>query len=307
MKLKRLPGDVKVLADIASRGGKVPPLYLYVVYVFPGFVYSIIESGYIRYIPFLLISIAILPLMAATNLFDDFFDYKRGIDRGDSPNTAYRHHPIFYFKVKENYLLFWAAILSLIYFAFLAVISMFYGIAVFIVGLFGWVLGYGYTGWPIGYKYRGLGEIGVFLSSLLVNSLVVIAITKVFNLGALIFFLPFSTLIILILFVGNYRDKNYDYAVGLKTLAHRLGDKGSKFFVSGIFALYYILITIANALGVYPKLSLVALATIPFAYNVSSGWHRKNKEHYESYLGLYILPILSLLIALLMINLFIPK
>ena len=35
-----------------------------------------------------------------------------------------------------------------------------------LVAFVGFILGYGYTGPPIGYKYLGLGEVGVFFSTI---------------------------------------------------------------------------------------------------------------------------------------------
>jgi len=67
--------EIKKLADIASRGGRVPPIYLYFTFILPGLAYSFVKSGLFDYVPFGLVSVAIMPLIAATNLFDDYFDF----------------------------------------------------------------------------------------------------------------------------------------------------------------------------------------------------------------------------------------
>lgn len=299
MKAKEVGSYVKVLADIASRGGRVPPLYLYAIYLLPGFVYSILETGKINIFPFLLVSVSILPMMAATNLFDDYFDYRKEIDRRNSPNTIYRKHPVFFFGVSERYLIVWAAITSIIYLGFLMLLSSLYGKVVLILGLMGWVLGYSYTGWPVGYKYRGLGEIGVFLSSVLVGSLVVSVLGGTLDLKTLLFFSPFSLLMILILFAGNVRDKDFDYKVGLKTLAVRLGLKGSKIFVSTVFITFYLLLGISFVVGVYPSISMITFVTVPSSYVASFRWYAREERYYENYLGKHILMVLGLLLFLI--------
>jgi 1,4-dihydroxy-2-naphthoate octaprenyltransferase len=296
-----------VLADISSRGGKVPPLYLYPVYILPGLIYSVESTGKFLYVPFLLLSVAILPLMAATNLFDDYFDFKNGVDLKDSPNTIYRRHPIFHFNVTPRYLILWATILSVIYIIFIIILSLFYGIAVLIIGLTGWGLGYGYTGWPLSYKYRGLGELGVFLSSILANMIIIAATVRSFRFGEVLFILPFSILMTLVLFVGNYRDRNYDRASGLRTIVVRLGEGGSKIFLSCIFIVFYALDIFYSFIGIYPLISLVTLVTSPIAYNASNSWYQIDPKNFESYIGRNISIILGILLLLLTVNILIQK
>ena len=289
------------IVDISSRGGKVPPIYLYIVFILPGFVYSISKTGEFNYIPLIFIAVTVMPLIAATNLFDDYFDYRKGIDKADSPNTTYRHHPIFYYGVSTGYLLRWAVILSAVYLALSLIISILYGWALLFIALFGLLLGYGYTGWPIGYKYLGLGEFGVFISTIAASEFLSVAAIGHFYMSSIPYFTPFAVIIVVILFIGNYRDIESDRKSGLTTLAIRIGKRNSEIFTMALFIFFYASVIILFLSKVYPWYSLVELLTAPLAFFLSLRLFIEEGSRLERFAGPYlfgILLLLSFLIAL---------
>ncbi|MDA8054375.1 MAG: prenyltransferase [Thermoplasmatales archaeon] len=296
-----LSGEIKKLADISSRGGRVPPIYLYLIFILPGFVFSVDRIGHFNYIPFILVSITIIPLIAATNLFDDYFDYVKGVDKADSPNTHYRHHPIFHYGVTERYLIEWAVVFSAIYLLMSFILSLRYGLILNLIAAIGLLLGYGYTGPPIGYKYLGTGEIGIFFSTIAAGEYVSFAAAGRFYISSLPFLVPFSLIIALLLFIGNYRDLESDQRSGFKTLAVSLGKKRSEFFSISVFTLFYGAIVLLSVLKVYGVLSLIDLATAPFAYYLSIMWSRRDSSGFEKFAGPYLFGILMLLIILLIL------
>jgi 1,4-dihydroxy-2-naphthoate octaprenyltransferase len=292
---------VWILADISSRGGKVPPIYLYLVFILPGFAYSIATTGNINYLPFILISISIVPLVIATNLYDDYFDFVKGYDRIDSPNTIYRRHPIFYYKVSQRYLIGWAVTFSIIYLLLSFVISLRYGLVLNIISIVGLLLGYGYTGPPFGYKYRGLGEIGVFFSTIAASEFISVASIGRFYPSSILYFVPFALLISLLLFIGNYRDLDSDKRSGFRTLAVILGKGKSSSVPMVTFSLFYVAIVVLYLLGIYGKFSLIALVTSPIAYYFSLRWTRRESIRFEIYAGPFLFGILMSLIVILLI------
>ncbi len=289
------------LADISSRGGKVPPIYLYLVFILPGFAYSIATTGLLNYIPFVLVSISIVPLIIATNLFDDYFDYVKGFDKIDSPNTVYRHHPIFYYKVSQGYLITWAVIFAVIYLIISFLISLRYGLMLNIISVAGLLLGYGYTGPPLGYKYLGLGEVGVFFSTIAASEFISVAVMGKFYPGSILYFVPFALLISLLLFIGNYRDLEFDERSGFKTLAVALGKRRSDRVSIAIFSLFYGSIVALSLMGIYSKFPLIILATGPVAYYFSIRWIRRDSISFERYAGPFLFGILISLIVLLLL------
>ncbi|MGC8645844.1 MAG: prenyltransferase [Thermoplasmata archaeon] len=288
---------VRRLADIASRGGKVPPLYVYVVFLLPGFTFSVLVSHMVNYVPFVVSAIAIVPLMAATNLYDDFFDFSYGYDKPDSPNTLYRRHPIFSYGVKPNYLLKWAVLFSIIYFLLVSVDALLFSRLIFVIGSAGFILGYGYTGPPLRYKYFGFGEAGVFLSFLLANLLVSVSCLGRVDLLSAIYSLPFSLLIVLIFLAGNTRDIEADRASGFITVPVLLGRKGAVMLLIFLVAMFYISIPVLILLKLYSPFTMFVLAGIPVAYYSLSNV-LKNKGTAEWLLGPYVFLSLILLALL---------
>jgi 1,4-dihydroxy-2-naphthoate octaprenyltransferase len=297
----QLLDKVMKLADISSRGGKVPPVYLYLVFILPGLAYSIHVTGRIDFIPFALISIAIVPLVIATNLYDDYFDFVNGYDREDSPNTQYRRHPIFYYKVSRRYLIGWAVFFSLVYIFMSFLISIRYGLELNVVSLIGLVLGYGYTGPPFGYKYFGLGEVGVFISSIAASEFISVAAIGRFSLVSIPYFVPYALLISLLLFIGNYRDIESDRKSGIRTLASLLGKERSSMAPAVVFSMFYFTIAVLYFAGIYNTLSLIILLTSPFAYYFSSRWWGIEGSRFERYAGPFLFGIIISLIILLLL------
>lgn len=291
--------QVTKLTDIASRGGKVPPMYLFLTFILPGFVFSFSKSGQLNYLPFILVSVAIMPLMAATNLFDDYFDYARGIDKPNSPNALYRKHPVFHYGVSTRYLLTWAILFSVVYLTSIFLISLKYGIVLNSFGVIGFLLGYFYTGPPIGYKYLGLGEVGVFFSSMAAGELIAIATLGHFYSQSVPFLIPFSLLNSLILFLGNYRDTEYDKDSGTRTMAVLLGERYSKWFPVSLFSVFYLSVVALYFLKIYNVLSLLDLLTSPFAYLMLARWPHVEKTSLEKFAGPYVFAVLFLLAILL--------
>jgi len=80
---------------------------------------------------------------------------------------------------------------SIIYLVFSFTISLRYGLILNLFAFIGLVLGYGYTGPPIGYKYLGLGEVGIFFSTIAASEFISVAATGHFYITSILFFIPF--------------------------------------------------------------------------------------------------------------------
>ena len=186
---------IKDYADIASKGFKVPPIYLFFDYIIPGFIYDYLEFHKFNFFYFLILTVSIMFPMASTNLFDDYFDYQKNIDVEGSPTTLYRKHPFHYYRKNKQELLLFAIITILIYFSFFIFLTIESGIIMIIFCLGGALLGYGYTGIPIGYKYRGLGLMGAFVSTISITLIVNYIYSNSISVVPLIFAIPYGILI----------------------------------------------------------------------------------------------------------------
>jgi 1,4-dihydroxy-2-naphthoate polyprenyltransferase len=120
-----------------------------------------------------------------------------------------------------------------------------------------------YTGGPLPYGYRALGEVFVFV---FFGPVAVVGTTFVQTgtLPGLAFAasVPPGLLIVAILVVNNLRDIEGDAAVGKRTLAVLLGERGTR---TAFAALFVVAFAVVAAIGVQRPWALVALLAVPLA------------------------------------------
>lgn len=168
------------------------------------------------------------------NLFNTYFDYRRGVDTAKDADDR---------TLVDNLLppsrVAWAAAvcfgLGAGAGAALAAIS---GWPIVVLGAIGLFLAFFYTAGPFGYKYRSLGDVGIFVSfgPLLVLGAYLVQ-RQDFAFTPLLFSLPVGLFIDAILHANNMRDTEADARAGARTLAHALGPAGSS------WALYAMLLS----------------------------------------------------------------
>lgn len=98
-----------------------------------------------------------------------------------------------------------------------------------------------YTGGKKPYGYSGLGEVAVFVFFGLVATMgsYFVQLEKI-TLQSLLTAIPVGALACAILVINNIRDREKDQAVGKRTLAVRLGDRGSRNFFVGLLLLAHL-------------------------------------------------------------------
>nr|BAL59352.1 1,4-dihydroxy-2-naphthoate octaprenyltransferase [Candidatus Acetothermum autotrophicum] len=215
---------------------------------------------------FLVTLIGAICVHGATNLINDYFDYKSGVDRPGAPTTLYRPHPLVQGLISPG--------------AVLGVSLGLYGIAA-IIGLYlVWVAGLGllwfvlvgavasffYTAGPIKYKYIALGELSVFLmwGPLMVGGTYFVQ-TSSLSPNAVLISLPFGLLVALVLLANNLRDIDYDGSVGIKTLGTLLGQKRTLRLYQGLVLLAYLAVVLLIALRILSPWGLLVFFSAPIA------------------------------------------
>jgi 1,4-dihydroxy-2-naphthoate octaprenyltransferase len=120
-----------------------------------------------------------------------------------------------------------------------------------------------YTGGPLPYGYRALGEVFVFVFFGLV-AVVGTTFVQTGTLPGLAFAaaVPIGLLIVAILVVNNLRDIEGDAAVGKRTLAVLLGDRGTRTVFAALPAVAFAIIA---AIGVQRPEVLLALLAVALA------------------------------------------
>lgn len=191
-------------------------------------------------------------LHAAGNLFNDYFDFRSGVDRKETGDEGRPGRLLVRGEMTPRSALFEAFVcLSLLtpVAAYLMQrcgpgLLWFGGLAVFAV--------YAYTGPPFQLKYKALGEPLIFLvfgPILMMGA--AYAQTGRIELLALLFSVPVGLITTAILVGNNIRDQEEDGAAGIVTLVHVTGERRAR--------LLYVTLVVASVLGLL-LLSVVGLA-----------------------------------------------
>ncbi|MGY1630186.1 1,4-dihydroxy-2-naphthoate polyprenyltransferase [Geodermatophilus sp. SYSU D01186] len=212
-----------------------------------------------RLVPALLALVVALALQVAVNYANDHSDGKRGTDTvrvgpmrlvGSGAATARQ--------------VLVAAVLSFAVAGVaglaLAALSSWWLVAVGAVCI---VAAWTYTGGPLPYGYRALGEVFVFVFFGLVA---VVGTTFVQTRSveglAVAASVPIGLLIVALLVVNNLRDIEGDAAVGKRTLAVLMGDRGTRVTFA---ALPVVAFAVVVGIGVVRPEALLALLAVPLA------------------------------------------
>jgi 1,4-dihydroxy-2-naphthoate octaprenyltransferase len=205
-------------------------------------------------------------LHAATNLINDYYDVKSGVDTYEVSTAQYRPHPLVEGKLSAENVRRAAFILygvSTVIGIFLAIIR---GWELLWIGLIGAFASLTYTAPPLKYKYSALGEISVFLmwGPLMVAGSYFVQ-RQTFSMNAFWISLPFGVLVALVLLANNIRDISHDRDKGILTLAIVLGERKGLFLYVTLVILAYFGIALMSIIGPLYAWSLIVLLSMPLA------------------------------------------
>jgi len=218
-------------------------------------------SGSFNAVLFLLTMVGLIFAHLASNMANDYFDVKHGVDKMESPTSQYRPHPLLTGEIQ------WGSyktavigmyVVALIFGLFLAWVR---GLPVLMFTALGLFFGVFYTADPVVYKKRSLGELAVFMvwGPLMVGGSYYV-LTGSLDYVPMLVSTPIGLLVALVLLANNLRDVDYDRTVGVETI---VSDKESGLgLFKGLVLLIYastILLVVARLLSPF---SLVALYTV---------------------------------------------
>jgi 1,4-dihydroxy-2-naphthoate octaprenyltransferase len=215
---------------------------------------------------FLLTLVGTILLHAATNLINDYYDVKSGVDTQEVATAQYRPHPLVEGKLEARHVLTATYIL----YALSTLIGIFLvatrGWELLWIGLIGTFASLTYTAPPLKYKYSALGEISVFLmwGPLMVAGSFFVQ-RQEFSLNAFWISLPFGVLVALVLLANNIRDIAHDHNKGILTLAIVLGQHKSILLYGTLVVVAYLGIILMSIFGPLYLWSLIVLASLPLA------------------------------------------
>ena len=221
------------------------------------------RDGAFQFWPALAALLVALLLQIGSNVANDVFDFERGAD------TSERQGPL---RVTQAGLLtpaqvkrgLWVIIgLAVVIGLYLALLR---GWVVIAIGLAAILSAIAYTGGPFPLGYYGLGDIFVFIFF----GLAAVAGTYFVQAGSVSaaawwMSVPVGLIITAILVVNNLRDIENDKTAGKRTLAVRLGERGTKIEYLACVSAAYLLVPLAAWLGLVSWWGMAAWLSLPWA------------------------------------------
>jgi 1,4-dihydroxy-2-naphthoate polyprenyltransferase len=205
--------------------------------------------------------IAAMLLHIGTNVTNEIYDVRKGIDSITSPRAS---HALLKGRLAEQE----AFTLAVAAFAGGTAVGLWLvaarGWPVAVLGLLGLVGGLGYTAPPLEYKFHALGPPLVFL---LMGPLMVVGAYYVssgaFSWDALLVSLPVGLLVTAILHGNEWRDVSEDARAGISTLSIRAGRQAAHGLYLSLVVGAYLVLALAVAVDALPPLSLLAMLSLP--------------------------------------------
>ncbi|SDJ63354.1 1,4-dihydroxy-2-naphthoate polyprenyltransferase [Salimicrobium halophilum] len=226
--------------------------------VFVGTMVAVVDrNGTIAFGLFLAMMLASILIQAATNMFNEYYDYVRGLDNEESVGIG---GTIVRDGIRPKTVLF----LALSFFAIAVLLGVYICILsswwIAVIGSVSMMIGYLYTGGPFPIAYTPFGELvaGFFMGPVIVGIAYYIQ-AGVINWGVIAISIPIAICIGAIMMANNIRDRAGDEANGRKTLAILLGHEGAVTFLAANFILVYALTILYMFLGMLPWWSLISL------------------------------------------------
>lgn len=219
--------------------------------------------------------IACLLIQAATNMFNEYYDFKRGLDtehsvgiggaivrNGVKPSTV----------INLAFALYGVALLLGIYIC----LNSTWLLA--LIGIVCMAAGYFYTGGPMPIAYTPFGELvaGFFMGVVIILISFYIQ-TGYINADSVLISIPVSILVGAILLANNIRDLDGDKENGRKTIAILVGKKGAIILLGAMFFVSYAWIIGLVVSGISSPWVFVTFLSIPKAVKATKGFIGKSQ------------------------------
>jgi 1,4-dihydroxy-2-naphthoate polyprenyltransferase len=210
---------------------------------------------------FALALIAGMLLQIGTNVINEVYDVRKGIDSITSPRAS---QALVTGRVTEKD----AFRLAYTAFALCGILGLIMvverGWPLLLIGAFGLVMGWGYTAPPLQYKYRALGLPLVFV---LMGPLMVIGayytITGHWSWDAVVASVPIGLLVTAILHGNEWRDIGEDARAGIRTISISAGRSVAHWIYVVLLVGAYVTLALGVAFNLLPRLSLLAVLSMP--------------------------------------------
>lgn len=229
-----------------------------------------LKNGSIHFGLFFAMLLASLLIQAATNMFNEFYDYKRGLDNEHSVGIggAIVRDGIKPSTVMKLALSFYG--IALLLGIYICVNSSWW---LALVGLVCMAAGYFYTGGPMPIAYTPFGElVAGFFMGLLIILIAFFIQTGTVDHTSILVSIPIMVLVGEILLANNIRDLDGDKENGRKTLAILLGRSGAIKLLAALFVLSYLWIFALIISGISSAWVAIVILSAPKAIKATKGF-----------------------------------
>ncbi len=214
---------------------------------------------------FLITLFAGLLLQIGTNYFNEYFDYRYGLDHAGSLGSM----TVIFRKEMSAGQVLGGGIVCFALAALLGItLIILVGPAIILFGLAALAIGYFYSAWPFKFASRGLGDVMVYIAMgfLMTWGAYYVQIHS-WSWSAFAASVPVGFIVVAILNMNNVRDYQDDLTVNKYTLPVRFGQRFGQWFHAFLLMGSYVAVTIFALTGLLPLLSLVVWLTFPLAFS----------------------------------------
>ena len=241
-----------------------------------GATYALGYESKFSILKFILFLLACLLIQAATNLFNEYYDYKHGLDKVDSEGIS---GSIVKGNLSPKEVMVGALVLYALAFILGLILTFMTSIYVLVVGLVCMLAGYFYTGGKYPIAYSPFGEVvsGFFMGTIII-ALSFYFQTGYVNADIIVVSLPLFIMIGAILLANNIRDLDNDKESGRRTYAILAGRNNA----IKTMAISFIVVYLLNVLFIITKYAswwnLLVFVTIPLAIKIIKGFSANNNK-----------------------------
>ena len=241
-----------------------------------GATYALGYESKFSILKFILFLLACLLIQAATNLFNEYYDYKHGLDKVDSEGIS---GSIVKGNLSSKEVMVGALVLYVLAFGLGLILTFMTSVYVLLVGLVCMLAGYFYTGGKYPIAYSPFGEVvsGFFMGTIII-ALSFYFQTGYVNADIIAVSLPLFIMIGTILLANNIRDLDNDKESGRRTYAILVGRNNA----IKTMAISFIVVYLLNVLFIVTKYAswwnLLVFVTIPLAIKIIKGFSANNNK-----------------------------
>ena len=200
---------------------------------------------------------------AASNLFNDYWDFRQGVDTDNYFRAKYGPQPIVSGLLSEKQTLKWAivtTVIGLVIGGYLVFERGYIALLLIVLGLLIITL---YSGGRFPLKRFGLGEVAVFITwgPLMIGGAFFI-VTGIFSWSVVLASLPYALGTTLVIF-GKHIDKiEYDSTKKIRTLPVILGERSARYATIALLTAMLIITPVFVVLGILPWPAILVFLTL---------------------------------------------